>query len=101
MNENLLFEKKIRIFNSENIFKHFKDKHFKEFINRRNLFYITFSNFDKLYFDSEYIWFFIYKKLLIKVVLWKQSNWNYFVKTYFKDDRMTLDYKNYLENNKI
>jgi len=63
------------IFNSENIYKHFRWKSFREFIYRKKLLWTVFSNIDKLYFESEFIWYFIYKKLVIKVVLWRQSNW--------------------------
>jgi hypothetical protein len=84
-------------FNSENILKHFESKDTKEFRYRRNLLPTVIYSIDKLIFDDNLCWNFIFKSLIIKVVLWKQSNGSYFVKTFYVNDRLTKEYKNYLE----
>ena len=94
----LNWDKKI-LFNSENILKHFKSKNTKEFNYRKNLLWTVFYSIDKLIFNKNNYWNFIFKNILIKVVLWKQNNWYYFVKTYYIDDRLTKQYKKYLEEN--
>lgn len=88
-------------FNSKNILKHFKTKNTKEFHYRKNLlwticFYLEFIDF------KNNVWHIIFKKQIIKIVLWEQKNGNYFVKTYYQDDNFTKLYRSYLqEQNKI
>ncbi len=81
------------LFNSENILKHFKSKNTKEFHYRKNLLWTIFYNLNNLKFNNN-VGYFIFKNMFIKVVLWQQSNWNYFVKTYYVDDKLTNLYNN-------
>ena len=93
------WDKKIT-FNSNNILKHFESKDTKEFRYRRNLLATVIYSIEKLDFDNNLCWNFIFKSLIIKVVIWKQSNWSYFVKTFYVNDKLTREYKKYLEENK-
>jgi len=86
-------------FNTKNILKHFKTKHFKEFIRRKNLLATVFSVIWKIDFDENLIWYFSFKSLIVKVVLWKQNNGNYFVKTYYVDEKKTEKYRELLNKN--
>jgi len=95
----LELEDKIINFNSVNIFKHFKEKNKYEFLKRKELLVTVFKNLENLYFESEFIWYFILKKTVIKVVLWQQSNWNYFIKSYYEYEKYTKIYLEYLKNN--
>lgn len=94
------FKDKIINFNSKNIFKHFSSKNLKEFRYRRSLLATVFDQIDEFFFDKNNVWYFIFKNFVIKVVLWEQSNWNFFVKTYYVDDKKTKNYKNFLESEK-
>ena len=94
-----VWDKKIN-FNSVNILSHFRWKHYKEFINRKNLLATVFTQLENIEFDEYNIWYFLFKKKAIKIVLWKQSNWNYFVKSYYTYDKFTEKYKRYLDVNK-
>ncbi len=88
------WDKKI-IFNSANILKHFRSKSTKEFNYRKNILWTIFYNIDKIKFNSENIWNIIFKNNVIKVVLWKQNNWNYYVKTFYQNDKLTNSLKEY------
>ena len=92
-------EKKV-LFNSNNLLKHFKSKNLKEFHYRKNILWTVFYNIDKIIFDKNNYGHFIFKNIVIKVVLWEQNNWNYFVKTYYVDDKTTILYKEYLIQSK-
>ncbi len=82
-------------FNSEDIIKHFSKKHKRELYYRKYLLATIFLTIQKIKFDNSLFGYFAYKSLVIKVVLWKQSNWTYYVKTYYKHDKLTRLYKKY------
>jgi leucyl-tRNA synthetase len=83
-------------FNSENILKHFNTKHKKELFFRKYLLANVFYAINHIKFDKDNFGYFLYKNTIVKIVLWEQSNWNYFVKSYYKHDKLTELYKEYL-----
>ena len=88
-------EKWTIIFNWKNIFKHFSSKNNKEIRKRSKFANIIYSNLENIYFIEHNVWILIYKNFVLKIILWEQSNWNYFVKTYYIDDKLTELYKYY------
>lgn len=95
----LLTEEKKKIsFRSENILHHFRWKSKKEFIKRAQLLGTVFSVIDRLSFDDSNFGYFLYKKLVIKVILWQQENGNYFVKSYYVAGKLTEEYRVLKEN---